>query len=68
MASTSRVFPQSTGVTIEPDPPVEENDELWTKYLELAHSVDQRAIEDWGKIVDVILVYVGWFSIFSPKN
>ena len=52
----------------EPDVPVQENDELWMNYLNLAHLVDQRVIEDWSKIVDVILVYVGGrFSILS-KN
>ena len=54
VASTSRVLPEST---TEPD--VQEDDSIWTDYLGLADSADQHVIKDWGKTVNVILVYVG---------
>jgi len=36
-----------------------EYDELWNDYLEKAETSDKRIIEDWNKIVDVTLVFVG---------
>jgi len=43
------------------DMSTQEHDQLWKKYLEKATSFDQRIIEDWNKIVDVTLVFVGIF-------
>ncbi|KAF8811280.1 hypothetical protein BYT27DRAFT_7134298 [Phlegmacium glaucopus] len=40
---------------------VEKDDSLWAEYLERADSFDKRIIDDWNKIVDVILVYVALF-------
>ena len=38
---------------------VEKDDPLWQEYVEKAATFDERMIDDWNKIVDVILVYVG---------
>ncbi|KAF8811283.1 hypothetical protein BYT27DRAFT_6462320 [Phlegmacium glaucopus] len=38
-----------------------ENDSLWKDYVEKAEKFDERIIDDWNKIVDVILVYVALF-------
>jgi len=43
----------------EPVPELPVHDELWEKYVEKATSFDERIIEDWNKIVDVTLVFVG---------
>jgi len=42
--------------------PVPEHDTLWEEYVEKATSFDERIIEDWNKIVDVTLVFVGVLS------
>jgi len=34
-------------------------DSLWTEYLKRANSFDERTVDEWNKIVDVILIYVG---------
>ena len=39
--------------------PVQKDDSLWKEYVEKATSFDKRIIEDWNKIVDVTLVFVG---------
>jgi hypothetical protein len=36
-----------------------DHDSLWEEYLKEATSFDKRIIEDWNKIVDVTLVFVG---------
>ena len=38
------------------------DDPLWKEYVEKAEEFDKRMIDDWNKIVDVILVYVGIIS------
>ena len=38
---------------------VEKDDPLWKQYVEKAALFDERIIDQWNKIVDVILVYVG---------
>lgn len=38
---------------------VENEDKLWSDYLTKADAFDKRLVEDWNKIVDVILIYVG---------
>lgn len=37
---------------------IQQDDEVWTRYLAVASIVDSRMIDDWTKIIDVILVYV----------
>ncbi len=41
------------------------NHEFYKSYLEEASGVDIRRIDGWTKIVDVILVYVGFCFILS---
>lgn len=41
------------------DQPVELDHDLWKDYVEKAELFDNRMIDEWNKIVDVILVYVG---------
>jgi len=48
-------MPQST----LPDMSTQEYDPFWKEYLEKATSFDAKIIEDWNKIVDVTLVFVG---------
>ena len=38
---------------------VEDEDSLWSHYLNKADEFDKRLVDDLNKIVDVILVYVG---------
>ena len=40
---------------------VKKNDPLWTEYLEGAAVFDARMVDELNKIVDVLLVYVGYF-------
>jgi len=42
-----------------PDMSTPEHDSLWKEYLDKATLFDKRIIEDWNKIVDVTLVFVG---------
>ena len=46
---------------------VEKDDPLWKEYLDKAAVFDERMVDEWNKIVDVLLVYVGYFflSIFT---
>ena len=39
--------------------PFDDEDLLWSDYLDQADKFDKRLVEDLNKIVDVILVYVG---------
>lgn len=48
-------MPQST----LPDMSTQDYDPFWNKYLEKATEFDAKIIEDWNKIVDVTLVFVG---------
>ena len=41
---------------------VEKDDPLWKEYLDKAAVFDTRMVDEWNKIVDVLLVYVGYFS------
>ena len=43
---------------------VEKDDPLWKEYVEKAAAFDTRMVDEWNKIVDVILVYVGIFFLF----
>ena len=38
---------------------VEKDDPLWKQYVEKAALFDERMVDQWNKIVDVLLVYVG---------
>ena len=38
---------------------VERDDPLWKQYVEKAALFDERIVDQWNKIVDVLLVYVG---------
>ena len=40
---------------------VKKDDPLWTEYLEGAAVFDARMVDELNKIVDVLLVYVGYF-------
>lgn len=42
---------------------VEKDDPLWKEYVEKAAMFDERMIDEWNKIVDVILVYVLFFFL-----
>ena len=42
-----------------PDMSTQDYDRFWNKYLEKATEFDAKIIEDWNKIVDVTLVFVG---------
>ena len=44
---------------------VEKDDPLWNEYLEKAAAFDERMVDEWNKIVDVLLVYVGYFLLPS---
>jgi len=44
---------------IFPDMSTPKYDTVWKEYLEKATSFDKQIIEDWNKIVDVTLVFVG---------
>ena len=38
---------------------VEKDDPLWKQYVEKAALFDERMVDQWNKIVDVLLIYVG---------
>ena len=40
---------------------VNEDDDIWIKYLKIAEESDKRMIDDWTRVVDSILVFVGFF-------
>ena len=42
-----------------------EDDPLWKEYLEKAAVFDARMLDELNKIVDVLLVYVGYFMLHS---
>jgi len=44
---------------IFPDMSTPKYDTVWKEYLDKATSFDKQIIEDWNKIVDVTLVFVG---------
>ena len=46
---------------------VEKDDPLWKEYLDKAAVFDVRMIDEWNKIVDVLLVYVGYFLLSSRE-
>ena len=44
---------------------VKKDDSLWKLYLDKAAVFDVRMVDEWNKIVDVLLVYVGYFLLPS---
>ena len=46
---------------------IEEDDELWTQYLQLADEFDTRLVDDLTKMVDTILVFV-CFDKYPPES
>ena len=40
---------------------VKKDDPLWTEYLEKAAVFDKRMVDELNEIVDVLLVFVGYF-------
>ena len=44
---------------------VEKDDPLWNEYLDKAAVFDERMVDEWNKIVDVLLFFVGYFSLPS---
>ena len=44
---------------------VEKDDPLWKEYLDKAAVFDVRMVDEWNKIIDVLLVYVGFFLLSS---
>ena len=42
------------------------DDPLWKEYLDKAAVFDARLVDELNKIVDVLLVYVGYFMLHSP--
>ena len=47
---------------------VQKDDPLWKEYLDKAAEFDKRLVDELNKIVDVLLVYVGFFhDTFTMK-
>ena len=46
---------------------VEKDDPLWKEYLDKAAEFDTRMVDEWNKIVDVLLVYVGYFLLLHKS-
>ena len=46
---------------------VEKDDPLWKEYLDKAAVFDARMMDELNKIVDVLLVYVGYFLPHSQR-
>ena len=42
---------------------VEKDDPLWQEYVDKAAVFDEHMVDEWNKIVDVLLVYVGYFLL-----
>ena len=45
---------------------VQKDDSLWEEYLVKAADFDIRMMDELNKIVDVLLVFVGYFMLHSP--
>ena len=46
---------------------VEKDDPLWKEYVDKAAVFDKRMLDELNKIVDVILVYVGYFMLLHSR-
>ena len=69
----SASFPMSESTTPPPEiwdnilkGNVKKDDPFWNEYLDKAAVFDVRMVDEWNKTVDVLLVYVGYFSLPSP--
>ena len=47
---------------------VEKDDPLWNEYLDKAAAFDERMVDEWNKIVDALLVYVGYIYFLLPSR
>ena len=48
---------------------LERDDEnIWTQYVSIAADTDKQMIDEWMKLVDTILVFVGFFTPVSRAN
>ena len=47
---------------------VGKDDPLWEEYLVKAAKFDKNTVDEWNKIVDVLLVYVGYFLVLSSRE
>ena len=65
MSSTSTMTPPSEIWDNILKGNVEKDDSLWKLYLDKAAVFDVRMVDEWNKIVDVLLVYVGYFLLPS---
>ena len=45
---------------------VGKDDPLWKEYLDKAAVFDVRMVDEWNKIIDVLLFYVCHFLLYSP--
>jgi len=43
------------------DGSVEDDDSIWREYVEAATAFDTKMVENWNKILDVILVFIALF-------
>jgi len=39
-----------------------QNDNIWTKYLSKADKEDERLVDNWNKLLDVVLTFVRCYS------
>jgi hypothetical protein len=39
---------------------IEKDDKLWTQYVSIATDADKQMIDEWMKLVDTVLVFVGF--------
>ena len=46
---------------------VEKDDPLWKEYVEKAGPFDERMIDEWNRVIDVILIYAG-IPYYSPHH
>ena len=44
---------------------VKKDDPVWQEYLDKAAVFDEHMVDEWNKIVDILLVYVGYFLLPS---
>ena len=43
----------------------EKDDPVWKEYVDKANAFDERMVDEWNKTVDVLLVFVSYFSLSS---
>ena len=47
---------------------VEKDDPLWKEYVDKAAVFDVRTVDEWNRIVDVLLVYVNYYLLPQRQN